>query len=123
MIVKDPNKSVIRLYDIPDSTFEDSDDDDDDDEDIEGKFNLLTSLLLINDIIKYLSTVKLCFKRFFSQKPFLVLKIRLVIIFINLKAKFTKIFIDDCEARVPMYTETKSQTDLGSPRPSGKLIK
>jgi len=35
LIVKDPNKSVIRLYDIPDSTFEDSDDDDDDDEDIE----------------------------------------------------------------------------------------
>ena len=37
MIVKDPNKSVIRLYDIPDSTFESDDDDDDDDEDIEGK--------------------------------------------------------------------------------------
>jgi len=37
LIVKDPNKSVIRLYDIPDSTFEDSDDEDDDDdiEDIE----------------------------------------------------------------------------------------
>merc|ERR1711936_772607 len=35
LIVKDPNKSVIRLYDIPDSAFEDSDDDDDDDEDIE----------------------------------------------------------------------------------------
>ena len=40
MIVKDPNKSVIRLYDIPDSTFESDDDDDDDDEDIEGKFLL-----------------------------------------------------------------------------------
>ena len=37
LIVKDPNKSVIRLYDIPDSTFESDDDDDDDDEDIEGK--------------------------------------------------------------------------------------
>jgi len=35
LIVKDPNKSVIRLYDIPDSTFESDDDDDDDDEDIE----------------------------------------------------------------------------------------
>ena len=41
MIVKDPNKSVIRLYDIPDSTFEDSDDDDDDDEDIEGNLTYL----------------------------------------------------------------------------------
>merc|ERR1711879_1089273 len=36
LIVKDPNKSVIRLYDIPDSTFGDSGgEDDDDDEDIE----------------------------------------------------------------------------------------
>ena len=31
LIVKDPNKSVIRLYDIPDNTFE-SDEDDDDEE-------------------------------------------------------------------------------------------
>jgi len=35
LIVKDPNKSVIRLYDIPDSTFDSDEDDDDDDEDIE----------------------------------------------------------------------------------------
>merc|ERR1712107_673323 len=35
LIVKDPNKHVIRLYDIPDSTFE-SDDDDEEDDDVEG---------------------------------------------------------------------------------------
>jgi translation initiation factor 3 subunit D len=35
LIVKDPNKSVIRLYDIPDSTFE-SDEDTDDEDDFEG---------------------------------------------------------------------------------------
>merc|ERR1719423_52758 len=34
LIMKDPNKPVIRIYDIPDDTFE-SDDDDDDDEDEE----------------------------------------------------------------------------------------
>lgn len=37
LIVRDPNKPVIRLYDIPDSTFE-SDDDEEEEEDIEGKF-------------------------------------------------------------------------------------
>jgi len=34
LIVKDPNKSVLRLYDIPDSTFE-SDEDSDEDDDVE----------------------------------------------------------------------------------------
>jgi len=33
LIMKDPNKPVIRIYDIPDDTFESDDDDDDDDED------------------------------------------------------------------------------------------
>ena len=37
LIVKDPNKPVLRLYDIPDSTFE-SDEDSDEDDDVEGKF-------------------------------------------------------------------------------------
>jgi len=32
LIVKDPNKAIIRLYDIPDHTFE-SEEDSDDDED------------------------------------------------------------------------------------------
>jgi len=32
LIMKDPNKPVIRLYDIPDNTFETEDDDDDDDD-------------------------------------------------------------------------------------------
>ena len=39
LIVKDPNKHVIRLYDIPDSTFE-SDDDEEEDDDVEGKFTV-----------------------------------------------------------------------------------
>lgn len=34
LIVKDPNKPVLRLYDIPDSTFE-SDEDSDEDDDVE----------------------------------------------------------------------------------------
>ena len=38
MIVKDPNKPVIRLYDIPDSTFESDEESDDDDDDNDGKF-------------------------------------------------------------------------------------
>ena len=38
LIVKDPNKPVIRLYDIPDSTFESEEDTDDDDE---GKNRLI----------------------------------------------------------------------------------
>merc|ERR1719423_330903 len=33
LIMKDPNKPVIRIYDIPDDTFESDDDDDEDDED------------------------------------------------------------------------------------------
>lgn len=36
LIVKDPNKQIIRLYDIPDSTFE-SDEDEEEEEDNEGK--------------------------------------------------------------------------------------
>ena len=36
LIVKDPNKPVLRLYDIPDNTFE-SDEDSDEDDDVEGK--------------------------------------------------------------------------------------
>ena len=32
LIVKDPNKPVIRLYNIPDNTFESEDDSDDDDD-------------------------------------------------------------------------------------------
>lgn len=32
LLLKDPNKGVIRLYDIPDNTFESDDDDDDEDE-------------------------------------------------------------------------------------------
>lgn len=42
MIVKDPNKPVIRLYDVPDNTFESeesSDGDDDDDADGKGGFH------------------------------------------------------------------------------------
>ena len=39
LIVKDPNKHVIRLYDIPDSTFE-SDDDEEEDDDVEGIFTV-----------------------------------------------------------------------------------
>jgi len=35
LIVKDPNKPVLRLYDIPDNTFE-SDEDSDEDDDVEG---------------------------------------------------------------------------------------
>jgi len=35
LIMKDPNKPVIRIYDIPDDTFESDDDDDDDDEEDE----------------------------------------------------------------------------------------
>jgi len=35
LIMKDPNKPVIRIYDIPDDTFESDDDDDDDDEEEE----------------------------------------------------------------------------------------
>ena len=35
LIVKDPNKSVLRLYDIPDSTFE-SDEESDEEEDNDG---------------------------------------------------------------------------------------
>ena len=35
LIVKDPNKPVLRLYDIPDNTF-DSDEDSDEDDDAEG---------------------------------------------------------------------------------------
>jgi translation initiation factor 3 subunit D len=33
LIVKDPNKGMIRLYDIPDSTFESEEDSDESDED------------------------------------------------------------------------------------------
>merc|ERR1712002_761783 len=33
LIMKDPNKPVIRIYDIPDDTFESDDDDEDDDDD------------------------------------------------------------------------------------------
>lgn len=32
LIMKDPNKPVVRLYDIPDNTFETDDDDEDDDD-------------------------------------------------------------------------------------------
>jgi translation initiation factor 3 subunit D len=39
LIVKDPNKSVIRLYDIPDNTFE-SEDDSDEDEEGKGYFHV-----------------------------------------------------------------------------------
>ena len=42
LIVKDPNKPVIRLYDVPDNTFESeesSDGDDDDDADGKGGFH------------------------------------------------------------------------------------
>merc|ERR1719423_310430 len=35
LIMKDPNKPVIRIYDIPDDTFESDDDDDDDEEEEE----------------------------------------------------------------------------------------
>merc|ERR1712212_1386808 len=35
LIMKDPNKPVIRIYDIPDDTFESDDDDEDDDDDDE----------------------------------------------------------------------------------------
>ncbi len=38
LIVKDPNKQVIRLYDIPDSTFESDEDSDDDIDGGEGEF-------------------------------------------------------------------------------------
>ena len=37
LIVKDPNKPVIRLYDIPDSTFE-SDEESDEEDENDGKF-------------------------------------------------------------------------------------
>merc|ERR1719423_264096 len=37
LIMKDPNKPVIRIYDIPDDTFESDDDDDDDDDDEEDE--------------------------------------------------------------------------------------
>ena len=37
LIVKDPNKPVIRLYDIPDSTFE-SDEESDEEEDNNGEY-------------------------------------------------------------------------------------
>ena len=33
LIVKDPNKPILRLYDIPDSTFESEEESEDDDED------------------------------------------------------------------------------------------
>ena len=35
--MKDPNKPVLRLYDIPDNTFE-SDEDSDEDDDAEGTY-------------------------------------------------------------------------------------
>jgi translation initiation factor 3 subunit D len=37
LIVKDPNKPVIRLYDIPDTTFESEESDGEDEDDIDGK--------------------------------------------------------------------------------------
>jgi translation initiation factor 3 subunit D len=40
LIVKDPNKPVLRLYDIPDNTFE-SDEDSDEDDDGEGTYGCM----------------------------------------------------------------------------------
>ena len=40
LIVKDPNKPVIRLYDIPDTTFESEESDGEDEDDIDGKFSM-----------------------------------------------------------------------------------
>jgi len=37
LIMKDPNKPVVRIYDIPDHTFDSEDDDDDDDDDSEDE--------------------------------------------------------------------------------------
>ena len=37
MIVKDPNKPVIRLYDIPDSTFESEESGEEEDDELDGK--------------------------------------------------------------------------------------
>ena len=41
LIVKDPNKPVLRLYDIPDSTFESDEDSDEESEDDGGKSPLI----------------------------------------------------------------------------------
>ena len=48
LIVKDPMKPVIRLYDIPDSTFESEDESDDEDEGkrLRGENNLTLSFML-----------------------------------------------------------------------------
>ena len=42
LIVKDPNKPVLRLYDIPDNTFE-SDEDSDEEDEAEGTYIALWS--------------------------------------------------------------------------------
>jgi hypothetical protein len=37
LIVKDPNKPVIRLYDIPDNTFESEESGDEEDDELDGE--------------------------------------------------------------------------------------
>ena len=44
--MKDPNKSVLRLYDIPNNTFE-SDEDSDEEDEIEG---MLQTLICIKQV-------------------------------------------------------------------------
>jgi len=37
IMIKDPNKAIVRIYNVPPDTFESDDDDDDEDEDDDGK--------------------------------------------------------------------------------------
>ena len=45
MIVKDPNKQILRLYDIPDNTFESEDDSE---ESEEGRLEVCSRILLVD---------------------------------------------------------------------------
>ena len=52
LIVKDPNKHVIRLYDIPDSTFESDEEEEEEDEGEGKKFYTLTKLPLLTNFLR-----------------------------------------------------------------------